>query len=569
MRVSDYVVKFLEKITDSVFLLSGGGIMHLVDSLGRSKKLKAYCTHHEQAAAIAAEGYARIKNEIGVCLVTTGPGGTNAITGVAGAWLDSIPILVISGQVKRETMVPRKNGKPLYRALGFQELNIIDLVKPITKYAVTVKKEEDIRYHLEKAVYLAKTGRPGPVWVEIPLDVQGPIDEPTGTVDPEKLKPFFPQVSSSKIPMEKIVEELRKAKKPLLMAGNGIRLAGGEKILWEVLKKLKINVVTPIFTADDLVTSDYPYYLGRQGTPGNETANRAIDNCDLLLIIGERMQLTQTSFNYSQLAKNAYKIMVDIDKEEMYKKTLKIDLPVLADAKVFLEELCKQKMKLNRWDVPIKPVEPEKYQPEGLPAGQAGNFVNVYKFMEELNLQLENENLTTADGMCSLVTHQAIKLKRGQRLLTNAGLGHMGSGLPMAIGACLAGKKPVICMEGDGSLMLNIQELQTILHHQLPIKLFIWNNAGYFSIRTTHLNYFQKEFASSPQTGVSFPDFEKLVTAWGFPFFKIQNDKDLSKVKQVIESKGPVICELIINPQQPLLPKWKAGQFTEESSVVK
>ncbi len=532
--------------------------MHLVDSLGRSKKRKSYCCHHEQACAIAAEGYARIKNDIGVCVVTTGPGGTNAITGAAGAWLDSIPLLVISGQVKRETMVPRKNGKPLYRALGFQELNIIDLVKPITKYAVTVEKEEDIRYHLEKAVYLAKSGRPGPVWVEIPLDVQGPIDKKTGEVDPRKLKRFIkPPSDQWRIPIKKIVEKLQKAKRPLLMAGNGIRLAGGEKVLWELIKKLKINVVTPIFTADDLLTSDYPYYLGRQGMPGNETANWAMDNCDLLLIIGERMQLTQTSFNYSGLAKNAYKIMVDIDPEEMRKKTLKIDLPVLSDAKVFLGELAGQKLELNRWDVEVKKIKPEQYQPEG-------NFVNVYKFMEELNQRLDGYHVATADGMCSLVTHQAIKLKKGQRLLTNAGLGQMGSGLPLAMGAAVSSGKGIACMEGDGSLMLNLQELQTVLYHRLPLKIFIWNNAGYFSIRTTHLTYFQKEFASSAKTGVSFPDFEKLVKAWGFLYYKITNDDELFKVKEVMAAKGPVVCELMIDPRQPLLPKWKAGQYDEK-----
>lgn len=556
MKVSDYIVKFLENLTDSVFLVSGGGIMHLVDSL-RKAKLNVYCAHHEQAAAIAAEGYARIKNDLGVCVVTTGPGGTNAITGVAGAWLDSIPMLVISGQVKRETMVPRKNGKPLYRALGFQELNVIDLVKPITKYAVTVEKEEDIRYHLEKAVYLAKSGRPGPVWVEIPLDVQGPIGRQTGEVDPQKLKPFIPLDNSEpvKIPIDLICEKLQKAKKPLLMAGNGIRLAGAEKILWKLIKKLKINVVTPIFTADDLVTNNYSYYLGRQGMTGNETANWAMDNCDLLLIIGERMQLTQTSFNYSQLAKNAYKIMVDIDAEEMKKKTLKIDLPILSDARVFLEDLEKQKIKLNRWNVPVKSIEVKKYQPEG-------NFVNVYKFMEELNQHLSGYNIATSDGMCSLATHQAIILKKGQRLITNAGLGHMGSGLPLAIGACIAvGKKPVVCMEGDGSLMFNIHELQTVFHHQLPLKLFIWNNGGYYSIRSTHLTYFKKEFASSPKTGVSLPNYEKLLKAWGFPYVRISNDSELGKIKEVIDYKGPMVCELMIHPRQPLLPKWTAGQF--------
>jgi len=264
MKLSDYLIKYLEKITDSVFLLSGGGIMHLVDSLGKSK-LNIYCCHHEQAAATAAEGYARVKNKVGVVCVTSGPGGTNAITGVAGAWLDSIPMLVISGQVKRDNIILRHDGVPTVRQLGFQEINIIDLVKPITKYAVTVAEENQILYHLEKALFLATHGRPGPVWLDIPLDVQA------AEIEPRKLKLFNPPATSpaENIPMVRIVKLLEKAKRPLLMAGNGIRLAGGEKILWKVLEKFKINAVTPIFTSDDLITYEYPYYLGRQGMPGN------------------------------------------------------------------------------------------------------------------------------------------------------------------------------------------------------------------------------------------------------------------------------------------------------------
>lgn len=557
MKLSDYVVKFVEGITDSIFLVSGGHIMHLVDSL-RKSKLNVYCTHHEQAAAIAAEGYARIKNDIGVCLVTTGPGGTNAITGVAGAWLDSIPMLVISGQVKRDNIVPRKNGVPLFRALGFQELNLIDIVKPITKYAVTVEKEDDIRYHLEKAVYLAKSGRPGPVWVEIPLDVQGPVDRKTGEVNPQSLRPFIPPSDSqfTPIPMDLIREKLQKAKRPLLLAGNGIRLAGGEKILWQVIKKLKINVVTALFTADDLVTYEYPYYLGRQGMPGNETANWATDNCDLLLVIGERLQLTQTSFNYKDFAKNALKIMVDIDFEEMHKKTIKIDLPIHTDARLFLEELYKQDIKLQRWDVKVKEIYPEDYQGKK-------EYLNVYRFFAELNKYTKGYHVATANATASLTSHQALKIKRGQRFITNAGLGHMGSGLPMAIGASIANqKKPVICMEGDGSLMFNIHELQTVVHHHLPLKIFIFNNNGYYSIKVTHMTYFKKIFAASPETGVSLPNFEKLIKAWGIRYEKIANDQDLPKVKKVIDYKGPIVCELMLDPDQSLLPGWTAGQFS-------
>jgi len=557
MKLSDYVFQFIkQEVTDSVFLLSGGGIMHLVDSLGKSD-LNAYCCHHEQAATIAAEGYGRIKNYPGVALVTSGPGGTNAVTGIAGAWLDSIPMLVIAGQVKRDNITPRKNGIPVVRQIGFQELNVIDIVKPITKYAVTVEDEKEIRFHLEKALYLATNSRPGPVFIEIPLDVQA------AEIEPDNLKSFNPSELNEKkfdldsTIMEKVARLLQEAKRPLLMAGNGIRLAKGEEILWKVLEKLRINAVTPMFTADDLITYEYPYYLGRQGIPGNESANYAVDNCDLLLVIGERLQLTQTSYDYQKFATGAKKIMVDINEEELKKKTIQIDIPVSCDAKIFLEELYKQDIELNRWEVKVKPVNPADY------AGK-NKYLNVYSFLEELSKYSSGLDIATANGMASVALHQALKIRRGQRFITNAGLGHMGSGLPLAIGACVArDKKPVICCEGDGSIMLNIHELQTIKHHNLPIKIFIFNNNGYYSIRTTHLRYFNKIFAADPETGVSLPNFEKLLTAWGFEYKKIANNTELFKVKEVIEFNGPIVCELIIDPSQPMLPRWEAGLLKE------
>jgi len=556
MKLSDYVIDFVKRNTDSIFLLPGGGIMHLVDSV-RKSKLNAYCCHHEQAAAIAAEGYARVKNDIGVCLVTTGPGGTNAITGVAGAWLDSIPVFVIGGQVKTDNIVPRKDGRPLLRQLGFQELNVIDLVKPITKYAVMVEDKNKIKYHLEKAVYLAKSGRPGPVWIEIPLDLQ------EAEVNPKEFCTFSPPLQSrhvkNKLPIDLIINKLEEAEKPLLIVGNGIRLAGGIDVLWKFIEGTKINVVSSIFTADDIVTYDYPYYLGRQGMPGNVTANWAVDNADLLLIIGERMQLTQTSYDYQHFAPTAYKIMVDIDENELHKKTIKINLPVHCDAMVFLKEMVKRKINLKRWDVKVKEINPDNYQGDK-------KYLNIYRFLNELSRLSKNFHVATANGMASLIPHQALKVRKGQRFITNAGLGHMGSGLPLAIGASVAdGKKPVICFEGDGSIMLNIQELQTVFHHQLPLKIFIFNNNGYYSIRSTHLNYFNKTFVSDPDTGVSFPNFEKLIKAWGIRYEKITDDKELRRLKGVMEYEGPIVCELMIDPYQPILPKWTANQYKNKN----
>ncbi len=554
MKLSDYVVKFVASKAEAIFLLSGGGIMHLVDSVGRSK-LKAYCCHHEQGAAIAAEGYARIKNNVGVVLVTSGPGGTNAITGAAGAWLDSIPMLVISGQVKTDNIAPRVDGKLAYRQLGFQELNLIDIVKPITKYAVMLEDTRRIRYHLEKAVYLATHGRPGPVWIEIPLDLQA------SQINTRKLVGYkVPKngVKKGKIPIKKIAGMLRKARRPLILVGNGVRLSGGVEILWKVIKKLKINVVTAIFTADDVVTGDYDKYLGRQGMPGNEPANYAMDNCDLLLVVGSRLQLTQTSYDYQDFAVEAKKIMVDIDEAELHKKTLDIDVPVWADAKVFLEKLYKEDIRLNEWSVEIKPIDYEQYGKK--------NYVNVYKFLLALGEKAGDYNVATANGMASVASHQVLKINKGQRFITNAGLGHMGSGLPLAVGACVAsGRKPTICMEGDGSIMLNIQELQTIVHHKLPIKIFLFNNGGYFSIRNTHTNYFQKVFAADSKTGVSLPNFEKLTKAWGLKYVRIAGDDEIGKIGRVLDYKGPVVCELMIDPWQKMLPKWMAGRLEDTS----
>ncbi len=550
MKLSDYVVKFMEEKSGDVFLLSGGGIMHLVDSIGRSK-LNMVCCHHEQAAAIAAEGYGRVKNQPGFVVVTTGPGGTNALTGIAGAWLDSIPMFVVIGQVKTDNIAPLKDGKPTVRAIGFQELNVIDMARPITKYAVVVEDPSTIKYHLERAWHESISGRPGPVYVEIPLDIQAM------EIDENKLEGFnAPELyANSDFDIQDVVEKLNNAKKPFLLVGNGVRLGNAAGELEEFLKKTNINAATTIFTSDDLITYDYPKYLGRQGMPGNEAANYAIDNCDVLLVIGERLQLSQTSYDYQKFATQAFKIMVDVDENEMHKKTVQINLPIHCDAKTFLSELNKQDVKLNAWDVTVKPINADDYQP-------TGDYVNIYKFLEELSKHHHGYNVVTSDGMASLAPHQALRIVPGQRFITNAGLGNMGSGLPLAIGACVAaGNAPTICMEGDGSIMLNIHELQTVLYNKLPIKLFIWNNNGYFSIRGTHQNYFKKVVAADSTSGLSLPDFSKLIPAWGFPYERIQNDSELDKVKKVMDHEGPIVCELIIDPAQKMLPKWAAGMF--------
>ena len=550
IKLSDYLVKYLEKITDSVFLVSGGGHMHTVDSI-RKSKLNAYCCHHEQACALAAEGYSRLNNDkIGVACVTTGPGGTNAITGVAAAWVDGIPIMIISGQVRKEIRLTRKDIKMGLRRLGEpQEINLLDVIKPITKYAVCVENPNEIKYHLDKAYYLAKSGKPGPVWLEIPLDVQRTI------INERKLKSFkIPPKPKYLIPFKKIREALNRAERPLMIVGNGIRLANAIPELWKFIEKTKINVVSAM-SGTDLVNDDYPYYLGEQGMTGIETANYAIDNCDLLLIVGTRMQIRNTSFEYKKFAKNALKIMVDIDKAELYKRTLKIDIPVVADAKEFLRGMLKQNIRLKRWEVEKKPISYEVNK----------NYIDVYQFFLEGLSKKCDYPIITSNGMAAEASHAALKLKKGQRLITNTAFGEMGKGLPMSIGACVANnKKPVICIEGDGSIMMNVQELQTVIYHQLPIKIFLLNNGGYYSIKNTHLNYFGKIFAADEGSGVGFPNWSKLAPAWGIKYDSIKSEKDLYKIENVLKFPGPIFCEVFIDPYQKKLPKWEAGMFKEK-----
>lgn len=542
MKLSDYVVRFVEGVTDTVFLVSGGGAMHLVDSVGRSG-LQAICCHHEQACATAAEGYARMRNDVGVALVTTGPGGTNAITGVASAWVDCIPILVISGQVRTDIMIPREDGRPLLRQLGPQEINIVDVAAPVTKYAVTIEDPATIRYHLEKALHLARSGKPGPVWIDVPLDVQ------RAEIDGASLEGFAPPPDEAfDLRMADVVAALRRAKRPLMIVGHGVRLAGAADLLRAVLGKLQMNVVSAM-SGDDLVTEEYPRYLGRQGITGTPAANRAIDACDLLLIVGTRMQLRQTSFEHERFAKGAVKIMVDVDGEELRKKTLSVDVPVRADARAFLQALLGEDVAPATWDVPAE----ERIAGEDRPG-----YVDVYRFMDALSGACDLPIVTT-NGMACEATHQAIRLRPGQRLMTNTAFGQMGKGLPMAIGACMAnGRKPVVCMEGDGSIMMNVHELETVVHNRLPLKIFLLNNGGYYSIRNTHLNYFGKVFAADPATGVGLPDWSRLAPAWGIPYESIRTNDELRKLAGVLGAEGPALCELVIDPAQPMLPKWSA-----------
>lgn len=575
IKVSDYVVEFIERLgVTHIFLISGGGCIHLIDSVGKAKRLQFVCNHHEQACAIAAEGYARISGKIGVCIVTTGPGGTNAVTGVMGAWLDSVPMLIISGQIRRETIGA---GKKL-RQLGDQEINIIDIVKPITKYAVMVMDPYDIRYHLEKAVYLATTGRQSPVWIDIPLDIQGAY------IDERKLRKF--NSSEIKPPYEtdkgklkqlvsQVIDKLKSAQRPVIFVGNGVRYAGAVNELLALIKILKIPVLTG-FAGMDIISPRNYYSAGKPGTIGQRAANFTLQNSDVLLIIGSRLNIRMIGFNFPSFARAAYKIMVDIDKAEMNKHTLKIDQKINYDAKDFIVEMINQlKVKFTHFQIDdwVKRVQQWKKQytvvlPE---YWEEKKYVNPYCFIETLSQYIKPiDCLALANATASICTYQALDFPQGTRILTSSGSAPMGYGLPVAIGMCFArDEKKTICLEGDGSIQLNIQELQTVIHHKLPIKLFVYNNAGYVSIRLTQKGLFEgKLVATSIDSGLSWPNIIKIARAYGIATEKINNHSEMErKIKRVLSHKGPILCEIMVSPDQGFWPKAASMKLPDGSFI--
>ena len=514
IKLSDYVFQFVAGLgIKHIFLLPGGGCMHLVDSLGRCADLEYICCLHEQAAGIAAEAYSQYTNNIGVALVTTGPGGTNIITPVASAWIDSIPLLVISGQVKRCDMI----GESRLRQRGNQEIDIVSLVKPITKYAVSVLEPERIKYYLEKAVYLARTGRPGPVWIDIPLDVQAAM------IDEKKLLGFTLPLNSSqeKKNIQKAVEKtiflLNSSQRPVILAGNGIRLAKALGDFLTLVEYLKIPVLTT-WKAIDFFPEDYEFFFGRPGSVGQRAANFIQQNADFIMVVGARLDLPQVGFNYTNFARCAKKIIVDIDPAELKKFNIPIDVPVCSDAGEFIRELLRNIDKIRLQDISFwinrckewkrkYPVVLKEYWKEK-------KYVNTYVLIEVLSdLLCEDDVLVPgSSGSCSEITMQVFKVKKGQRIFNSPGLGSMGFGIPASIGACLAsGGKRTITIVGDGGLQHNIQELETIVRLKLPIKIFVLNNNGYASIRSMQKRHFSGHFvACVPSSGLTFPDLSKI-----------------------------------------------------------
>jgi acetolactate synthase I/II/III large subunit len=567
-KLSDYIA---QKIVDCgikhIFMVTGGGAMHLNHSFGSHKKLNCIFNHHEQACAIGAEAYARLSNCLAVVNVTSGPGGTNAITGVYGAYVDSIPMLILSGQVKWETTV-RSTGLPL-RQYGDQELDIEELVRPITKYCFMVTDPESIRYHLEKALYLATSGRPGPVWLDIPLNVQA------SKIDPEKLKGF--DTKEIKEPWKKtdlvksaktILEKIYQAKRPVIFAGAGVRLSGQHKNFIKFVEKLGIPIVTG-WNAHDVIWNSHPQYAGRPGTVGDRAGNFTVQNSDLLLILGSRLNIRQVSYNWNSFARAAYKIWVDIDPLELQKPNVKPDMPVLANLADLIPALLNKSYEgassqHKEWLTWCK--ERQKRFPIVLPEYWNNDRVNPYCFMDVLFKQLkEGQIIVTGNGSACVVSFQAADLKREQRLWTNSGCATMGYDLPASIGAHKASGKSIICLAGDGSIMMNLQELQTIAGENLPIKIFLLNNNGYVSIFQTHRNFFNGvEVGGGPKSGVTFPNFERLSLGFQIPYLKCENHKSLKKkIFETLKTKGPVICEVMIDENQIFAPKLGAKQHED------
>ena len=553
-----------------VFMLTGGGAMHLNHALGTHPALETVFTHHEQALAMAAEAYYRLTNRLAVVNVTSGPGGTNAITGVYGAWVDSIGMLVLSGQVKTETTV-RSTGLPL-RQYGDQELDIEELVRPITKYAVMVTDPQTIRYHLEKALYLATSGRPGPVWLDIPLDVQA------AAIDPDTLPGFDPaeldepwKQTDLAAAAAAIMARIRSAQRPVVFAGSGVRLSGAHDDFLHLIDKLGVPVVTG-WNAHDVLWNAHPLYAGRPGTVGDRGGNMVTQSADLLLVLGSRLNIRQVSYNWQTFAREAYKIWVDIDPVELRKPTVVPDMPVVADLADLIPALLDQPDQgptdaQRDWLAWARERGPRF--PTVLPEYRAHGPANhPYVAMDALFRALgEDDVVVTGNGSACVVSFQVAEIKRGQRLWTNSGCATMGYDLPAAIGACTAtgGRQRVICIAGDGSIMMNLQELQTIAGYNLPVKVFLLNNNGYVSIFQTHRNFFNGvEVGGGPKSNVTFPDFAKVAAAFGFTYFRAAGHGDLAAaIDGALAAEGPVICEIMIDEHVAFAPKLAARQHPD------
>ncbi len=562
IRVADYIADFLAKRGNTqVFSVVGGGSMFLNDALGHHPRLQCVYTHHEQSAAMAAEGYARVHNQMATVCVTSGPGATNAITGVVGAYQDSIPMLVLSGQAKTGLCIAT-SGLPI-RTVGGQEVNIVPAVRNnMVKYAEMVMQATDIRRCLEKAYAIATSGRPGPCWLDIPLDIQGTY------IDAETLEPWDgegtlerPEIQQSTLTT--IIDKLRQAKRPVFYAGNGIRWAGGVERFRQLVHRLGIPVVT-CWDSIDLIATDDPLYCGRGGNMGDRAGNFAVQNSDFLLCVGSRLNIYQVGWHVEKWARAAYVVDVDIDPVELEKKIMHVELPVCADAKDFMNALYELLDDEEDWrrDAWVKQCNlwKKKYPVVREEQKKAQHPANVYAFLDILSRSLPENALTVvANGSASVCGSQTYYVKAGDRFLMNCALSSMGYGLPAAIGACIAkGKQNTVCIEGDGSIMMNLQELQTVVTNRLPLKVFIINNNGYHQVRQTQQNIFHDGLIGmGPESGdLGFPDFSKIADAFGMPYHRIDCNEELQPViRQVLQEPTFAICEVMVSVDQRFEPK--------------
>jgi acetolactate synthase-1/2/3 large subunit len=571
MRVADYVFEFIARQNiGHVFFLPGGGAMHLNNGLLRQKAITPVSMLHEQGASIAAEAYARTSGRFGVCLVTSGPGATNALTGAAGAWFESTPVLFISGQVKRVDL-KKDSG---VRQLGTQELDIVTMVESITKYAVCLTDPLSVRYELEKALYVMQSGRPGPVWIDIPLDVQAT------EIDPEDLKGFDSTEVAERTKgfadheIQHVAELLKQARRPVLLAGNGIHGAGAHAELRELAEHLQVPVRTT-WTAADLLEDSHPLSFGRPGTAAPRSANFTVQNADLVLAIGTRMDFSITGFDRSQFARSAQLVMVDIDPAEIRKLGKRVNVALVGDAKTFMRQLLTAVgasytpttrpwiEQCRDWKVRYPVVLPEYRAQTG--------YANTYVFTETLCEELkEGDQIIPGSSGAALDTFWlSAKLKRGQRAVATGGLGSMGYGLPASIGGCLGGgRKRTISVDGDGGFVMNIQELEVVRRLSLPIKYFVLNNNGYASIRASQGGYFKETIGCDPDSGMTLPDIGKLASAFGIPYLRIEDQSVLrERIGQALAIEGPALCEVMIQPNQAIGPR-VSSRIRPDGSMV-
>ena len=571
VKISDFIAEYLvKKGIKHNFTVPGGGAMHMNVSFGHQDGLTNIFVQHEQAASIAAEAYYRVSNRLPLVCCTTGPGGTNTLTGVLGAWVDSIPMLVISGQVKYPMTV--KSMDLNMRTYGDQEFNIVDTVKTMTKYSVMITKPELVKYHIDKAIFIATHGRPGPVWLDIPLDVQWGYIDPDDFVefDPAELSNTIPRPLSEKV-SDLIIERITEAERPVILAGVELRTNGAYDSFIELSKKLNVPIVTS-FDGIDIVEEDNELYAGRAGDVANRPGNWAIQNSDLLLVIGSRLGIRQVSYATDTWARESFVIMVHPDALELTKPNIHIELPVRADYDEFCKSLSraidkplkkKEKWisKCKEWIQNYPVVDRERHYKDA-------ELANVYCFMNEVSKVIpENTVVVSGNGSACVVSASALLIKKGQRYIINCGCASMGYDLPASIGASFAnGKKDMVCITGDGSIQMNLQELQTIVFHKLPIKIFVINNGGYHSMRQTQNNLFKDEtnIGIGPETGdLSFPDMHRIADAYGIPYMAIHNNREMCELNKFMAIKGYAMCEIFVDSDQVFEPKPSAKKMPD------